>query len=241
MSVAAREDADIETASDDYAQRFAGSVGAWFLEVQASLTLELLRPWPGARVLDVGGGHAQLTGPLLAAGHRVTVHGSSPACARRLAPWLRRGETGFVAADVLSLPFAARAFDVVLCYRLLPHTTRVAALVAELCRVARSAVLVDYPTLRSVNLASGALFRWKQGVERNTRPFTVFQDRQISAAFGAAGFAARERRPEFLLPMALHRALRTAALSRTLEGLARASGLRWAFGSPVILRAEPRG
>ena len=37
--------ADVETASEGYARRFAGPVGAWFLEIQARLTLELLAPW----------------------------------------------------------------------------------------------------------------------------------------------------------------------------------------------------
>ena len=64
---------DVETSSEDYARRFAGGVGAWFVEAQARITLELLAPWPRARVLDVGGGHAQLTGPLVEAGYDVTV------------------------------------------------------------------------------------------------------------------------------------------------------------------------
>ncbi|HEX9203914.1 MAG TPA: class I SAM-dependent methyltransferase, partial [Vicinamibacteria bacterium] len=68
-----REDADRETSSEEYARRFAGPLGAFFLEVQARTALELLRPWPGASVLDVGGGHAQIAGPLADAGHAVTV------------------------------------------------------------------------------------------------------------------------------------------------------------------------
>ena len=59
--------------------RFSGAVGHWFLQRQAQLTLELLRALPGARVLDVGGGHGQLTRPLLEAGHPVTVLASSAA------------------------------------------------------------------------------------------------------------------------------------------------------------------
>ena len=51
-----REEADVTTSSADYARRFAGGVGAWFLEVQAKATLDLLAPWPGASVLDVGAG-----------------------------------------------------------------------------------------------------------------------------------------------------------------------------------------
>ena len=77
-------DADVETSSAAYARRFEGAVGRWFLDVQARVTLELLRPRAGTSVLDVGGGHAQLTGPLLAAGCQVTVYGSAEACRDRV-------------------------------------------------------------------------------------------------------------------------------------------------------------
>ena len=53
------ETADIETASDDYATRFKGAVGTWFLDVQREITLELLKPYTGARVLEVASGTAQ--------------------------------------------------------------------------------------------------------------------------------------------------------------------------------------
>jgi 2-polyprenyl-3-methyl-5-hydroxy-6-metoxy-1,4-benzoquinol methylase len=234
-AAAAREDADLETASPGYASRFAGPVGAWFLELQARLTLELLAPWPGARVLDVGGGHGQLAAPLAAAGHQVTVFGSGP---EALHPALR-GAVRFEHGDLLHAPYPDAAFDVVLAFRLLPHAARWALLVGELCRLARRAVIVDYPTRRSVNALADPLFQVKKGVEGNTRPFLVFRDAEVEGAFAAARFRVTQRRPEFFLPMALHRGLRSAALARGLEALPRALGLTRQLGSPVILRAEP--
>ncbi|HSB60431.1 MAG TPA: methyltransferase domain-containing protein [Vicinamibacteria bacterium] len=235
-----REDADVETASEGYARRFAGPVGAFFLEVQARTARDLLRPWPGSPVLDVGGGHAQLVGPLLEAGHAVTVYGSDPACGERLRPWTDRGRAAFRAGDLLHAPWPDRAFEVVLAFRLLPHVARWRELIAELSRLARSAVVVDYPTRRSVNALSGALFGLKKGVEGNTRPFLVFRDAEIVRAFATAGLAATARRPQFLLPMALHRAAGSAVLARALEGAAGALGLTRALGSPVVLRLERR-
>ena len=236
-----REDGDVETSSEEYARRFAGPLGAFFLDAQARTVLELLRPWPGAAVLEVGGGHAQLAGPLVDAGHAVTVYGSDPACAARLRPWTGDGRVGFRAGDLLRAPWPDRSFDVVLAFRLLPHVTRWAALIAELARLARRAVVVDYPTRRSLNVASGALFGLKRGVEGNTRPFTVFRDAEVDSAFAAAGFLATARRPQFLLPMALYRALGSAPLARALEGGARVLGLTAVLGSPVISRLERRG
>ena len=236
----AREDADVETSSEAYAGRFSGKVGAWFLEVQARHTLDLLRPWPRARVLDLGGGHGQLVGPLVEAGYQVTVLGSAAGCGERIWRWRDSGSVRFLAGDLLEAPFAGGAFDVVLAFRLLPHVRRWAHLVAELCRLARRAVVLDYPTQRSVNAVSGRLFTLKQRVERNTRPFRVFSEDEIAGAGRAGGFRVTGRRPQFAFPMALHRALGNAPLSRFLEAGAARVGLTRVLGSPVVLRLEPR-
>jgi SAM-dependent methyltransferase len=230
--------ADVETSSDAYARRFSGDVGAWFLDVQARVTLDLLARWPAARVLDVGGGHGQLTGPLVEAGHEVTVVGSDPACAHRVRQWVERGRARFDVADLLHLPYADRAFTAALSYRLLPHVEDWRGLVRELCRVAERVVLVDYPTVRSVNAVAAPLFRVKKGVEGDTRPFTVFRDRDVAEALAAGGFRVTGRRGQFVFPMALHRALRWAGAGRILEAGARGLGLTRLLGSPVILRAE---
>ena len=229
---------DVETSSDSYARRFAGPVGEWFLAVQARLVGELLAPWPKARVLDYGGGHGQLTGALLDAGHAVTVFGSPGACGSRLRPLVDAGRARFEAGDLRRAPFPDRAFDLVLSFRLLPHVDDWAGLVSELCRLAGRAVVVDYPTGRSVNAAADLLFRLKRAVEGDTRPFTVFADREVRHAFSARRFAVTARRPEFFWPMALHRAHGSAALARGLEAAAGGLLLRRALGSPVVLRAE---
>jgi SAM-dependent methyltransferase len=234
-------DADVDTSSAAYARRFEGPVGRWFLDVQARTTLELLRPRPGTSVLDVGGGHAQLTAPLLEAGCDVTVYGSADRCSERLQEWVRSGRARFRSGPLLRAPWPDGSFDAALAFRLLPHVDRWRELVGELCRLARHVVIVDYPTARSANAVSGALFGVKKGIEGDSRPFRVFRDAEVEEAFAAAGFVRTARRPQFLLPMALHRGLRLASLSRALEAIARAAGLTRAWGSPVILRAERRG
>ena len=234
------EDADVHTASDDYARRFSGRVGEWFLDVQARIVLDLLAPWPKATVLDVGGGHAQLTGPLVAAGYDVTVHGTAPECSARLERYLYSGRARFAEGPMLALPWADGAFDVVVAFRLLPHVEAWPALVGELARLARRAVVFDYPTSRSVNVVSGAFFGVKKGVEGNTRPFRVFAEPEIDGALHSSGLQTTARRGEFALPMALHRALGNAGLSKAMEATAAALGLRSLLGSPVVRRAEPR-
>jgi len=232
--------ADVETSSEDYARRFAGPVGEWFLAVQTRLTLELLAAFPGASVLDVGGGHGQLAAPLAEAGFEVTVLGSADVCAERVRALVDAGRARFRSGDLLRSPFPGKSFDVVVSYRLLPHVDEWRALLSELCRLARRAVLVDYPTKRSVNAFSEALFGFKKRVEGDTRPFRVFGDAELRQGFEAAGFRLTARRPEFFWPMALHRGLNGAVVSRGLEGIASLTGLTAGFGSPVIARAEPR-
>src|SRR5215216_5214878 len=100
------EDADIGTSSEDYARRFTGAVGRWFIETQTRITLSFLGALPvGASILDVGGGHAQITPLLLERGYEVTVAGSDPGCGARLQPWLSNRRCRFEVADLLALPY----------------------------------------------------------------------------------------------------------------------------------------
>jgi SAM-dependent methyltransferase len=190
-------------------------------------------------VLDVGGGHGQLTRPLLEAGFEVTVLASGPeACGAEVRDLAGAGLIRLERGDLLQAPWPDGSFDAVTCFRLLPHAHDWRGLAAELGRLSSSAVVVDYPTLRSANAVSGVLFGLKQRVEGDTRPFTVFRDREVAEAFAVRGFGVTARRPQFFFPMVLHRALRSAGLARAVERAAGAAGLTRALGSPVILRLE---
>ena len=234
------EHADLETASEGYARRFAGPVGAWFLQVQAQATLRMLAPYREGAVLDVGGGHGQLVPILVRAGHPVTVLGSAAACGERIRSFIARERCSFRVGNLLSLPFPDQSFDVVISYRLLPHVGRWRRLLAELARVARRAVLIDYPAVRSVNYLAPYLFSWKKRIEGNTRTFTCFRESQLMEVLEPLGFRLAERYSEFMLPMALHRLLQRPRLSAAIESCLRACGLTDRWGSPVILKAVRR-
>jgi SAM-dependent methyltransferase len=230
------ETADIETSSEDYALRFRGPIGAWFLKVQEEATVRMLAPYSGAKILDVGGGHGQLTEALVRTGHRVTVLGSADVCKRRIQKYLDEHRCAFKVGNILDLPFPNRAFEVVVSYRLLPHVTLWRQFVSELGRVAQRVVLVDYPAVRSVNYIAPALFRLKRRLEGNTRPFASFRESELREAFQSLGFVPAERFPEFFLPMVLHRLLKWPGLSSQVERLCRILRLTHLFGSPVILK-----
>lgn len=238
MTIPFSETADIETSSEAYAARFAGQAGRYFLDVQARITLDLLSGYEGAEVLDVGGGHGQLAEPLLARGFQVTITGSDDSCGTRAAARLPAGSHTYRTCDSLHLPYADRAFPVVLSFRLLPHVEDWQGLIRELCRVSSSLVILDYPDVRSFNLLYRLLFPLKKSMEGNTRTYTMFDRSQIAQEFAAAGFARPIFRPEFFWPMVLHRALRNRTLSSLLEAPPRLTGLTRAFGSPIITCAR---
>ena len=239
---AVREVADLDSSSEAYARRFDGPVGRWFLQVQAGATLAALAGLrEGARVLDVGGGHAQIAPPLIDAGYRVTVVGSAPACSQRLGSWLETGRCTFQVADLHQLPFEDGAFDAVVCYRLLAHSVNWTRLIGELCRVAGRRVVVDYPSRRSVNVVSRRLFDLKRSVEGvMTRRFSLYGRQEIADAFAAVGFQVASEHAQFLLPMALYRLAGSAVFARAAEWPARTLGVTRMLGSPVIVRADRR-
>jgi len=233
-----RETADIESASDDYARRFAGPSGTWMLTVQELGFLNLLAGAPGVTILDVGGGHGQLALPLSRGGWRVTVLASDPVCRHRIGAAVDAGQLAFVVGDLLRFPFPDRSFDTVVSVRMLTHCRRWEEFVGELCRVARRAVIVDYPTSQSANRIAPALFGAKKKLEGNTRHWRLFRHREVEEAFAAAGFSVAERRNQFFLPMVLHRLLRFLPASKALEAVAAALGFTRRWGSPVILEAR---
>jgi ubiquinone/menaquinone biosynthesis C-methylase UbiE len=236
LSAAARETPDIETASDSYARRFAGAAGRYLLAEQDAAVRAALGDWRGGTVLDVGGGHAQLTPLLRTLASDVLVFGSDARSLERV----RREfpECATATGDLLDMPFAARTFDVVVAVRLLPHVRNWQRLLAELCRVARATVIVDYPRVSGFNGLTPLLFPLKKRLEGNTRHYRNFRDTELDEVLRASGFAPRRRHVQFLLPMVVHRRTRGAEALRRVERLAKSLGLTQSLGSPVVLRAD---
>ncbi len=229
---------DVETSSDAYAARFAGPVGRWMLEVQAQQVRALLASASTGPldVLELGGGHGQLAGPLSEAGHRVTVHASRAGCHRRLAPLGSR--VGRVVSELWRLPFREGRFDAVVGVRLLAHVEEPRALLAEMARVSARFVLVDFPVQGALHRLAPLLFGAKRRLEGNTRPYFAYVPGRLEAELHALGLRRRGQARLFCLPMAAHRGARSPALSRGLEGAAARLGLTPRLGSPMLVLAE---
>jgi len=235
-----RETPDIETSSDNYASRFAGAAGAYMLSVQEQGLLQLIedeRPLAGRLVLDMGGGHAQLVGPLLARRCKVSVAGSNVQCAERIR--LQYGTAiPFYEGNLVDMPIVDRAFDTVVSVRLVSHMENWPGLVAEMCRIADRTVIIDYPTYASLNLLSLATFPIKKMIEKNTRTYRTFWDNEIGECFARHGFIASGEFRQFTLPMALHRLLAKSGWVRTAEEGLRQAKITSRLGNPVLIRFD---
>lgn len=233
---------DVETSSDAYRERFSGDVGGFLLRAQADAVEHLLdefgqRP---LRVLDLGGGHGQLTRLLLDRGYEVCVHGSAPSCIRQIRPLMGPygGRLHFVTSTLWSLPFADCSFDLVCTLRVVSHVEAWQALLAEMTRVARRWVIFDYAALASFNLFTPLLFRVKRRIETDTRPYFCYRTGRLARQLDALGFSRIRVRRQLLVPMAVHRLLGSGRLSESVEHLSRALGITFLLGSPAVLLAE---
>jgi len=236
----ATETPDIETSSEDYAKRFAGSVGAYMLRVQADALAKVLSPSVGKHVLDVGGGHGQLTGQLLENGFTVTVLASDECCRQRLKAFETHPNFAFTTGNLLAMPFADRSFDCLISVRLVSHIENRKRLFAEFCRVAKHTVVIDYPSWYSLNALTPLLFGLKKLIEHNTRTYHSFSGRKLAAQFAEHGFESAARAAQFFLPMFLHRWFGASSLLQKLEQWAQVTRLTSLLGSPVILRLDRR-
>ncbi|MCG8689717.1 MAG: class I SAM-dependent methyltransferase [Minwuiales bacterium] len=238
---------DVETASDAYAGRFAGPVGQFFLKVQGDRVSRLIGVrdgdtpcGAGLRALEVGGGHGQLTRLLLEAGFSVTVQGSAASCSHRIRPLMEEfpDRVSFVESSLWRLPFADGEFDLVIGIRLLAHVERWRELLAEMARVSRRQVVVGYSPITSINLVAPLFYRAKLMIEGDTRPYACYGTGSLIRCMSGFGFDDFAVERQFVVPMAVHRALRVRQLSQAAESICRGLGLTRLFGAPALLSAR---
>ena len=222
------------------ALRFSGPIGRLIADTQEQVIADYLEPVSGRTILDVGTGTGRAAIALALRGAVVTGMDASAemlAVAERRAADARVRVT-FVGGDAHGLDFGDRAFDSVVCLRVLMHTPDWRRSLSELCRVARHSVVFDYPALGSAAALQAAARRVAHAAGAKTEPYRVFSHRAIRAALAADGFRVRQVHRQFVLPIALHKAIGSAAATTRLEGMLGALGLRRLLGSPVTVVAE---
>jgi SAM-dependent methyltransferase len=145
---------------------------------------------------------------------------------------------GLLRGDARRLPFPDRRFDVTVSLRLLMHVPDWRGCVAELCRVTRRRLVVDYPAVSSAAALQAMGRRVLHGLGRPTEPYRVFRDGAIDEACRAAGFRVQRRQRHFVLPIALHKTVGARGFTRNTEAALAAVGITSLLGSPVTLVAE---
>jgi SAM-dependent methyltransferase len=144
----------------------------------------------------------------------------------------------FSRADAHTLPFADGSFDAAVCLRVLMHAVDWPQVVAEVCRVARWRVVVDFPSRRSFAALESTFRSARKRRGAAVEAYRVMSLSAVADALGARGFRVVRVERQFVLPIALHKRVGRLGLTRGVEGALAAVGLLRLFGSPVTVVAE---
>lgn len=220
--------------------RFGGPIGRYLLETQERLLLDAFAPVAGRRLLDVGTGTGRAAIALAREGADVVGLDASPEMLRvaRAAAAASHVTLELGLADAHRLPLPDLSVDGAVCLRVLMHAIDWRTCVAELCRVARWRVMVDFPALGSFATFESATRRVAHRLGRRVEPYRVLRERDVRTAFARAGFRTVSVRRQFVLPIAAHKAIGAPRFTLASERAFATVGLLRLVGSPVTLVAE---
>lgn len=227
-------------ASSFDAKRFGGPIGAMLLLDQERVLAEFLGDVSGLRILDMATGTGRAALALARRGAVVTGADASPemlSVAR-----VRAADAGlaieFVEGDAHALTFADRAFDEVVCLRMLMHVPDWRQALAELCRVTRHRLVFDYPAAGSTAALQAVWRRVALAAGRKVEAYRVFSARHIARELDRHGFRVIATHKQFVLPIAVHKAVGSQGFTRNVERMLAGAGLLRLAGSPVTIAAE---
>ncbi len=222
--------------------RFGGPIGAMVAERQEAVLMRMLgNEIAGRTFLDVGAGTGRASLALAREGGIVTASDASPAMmdvAREKAASL--GLTlSFETADAQALPFSARYFDTVVCFRVLMHVPDWRKALSEICRVARRRVILDVPPSSSLAALSPPMRRATERLGlRDVQAYRTFRLSRLTEDLSAEGFRVVEVHREFVVPLAVHRLIGSRRFSEAVEGALARFGLARRFGAPATIFCE---
>jgi ubiquinone/menaquinone biosynthesis C-methylase UbiE len=143
----------------------------------------------------------------------------------------------FDVADAHRLPYPDRAFGCAVSLRVLMHTPDWRRCLSELCRVADERVVFDYPAAMSAAAIQAFGRRLAAAAGRSVEAYRVLKASDVRRAVEASGFRIEREHRQFVLPIALHKAMGSRAFTLAVEKGLAAVGLLRLLGSPVTVVA----
>jgi ubiquinone/menaquinone biosynthesis C-methylase UbiE len=222
------------------ALRFSGPVGQYLLHSQQTLLVEALTPQRGRRIVDVGTGTGRAAIGLAERGASLIGLDASAEMLRVAGTRARQAGVSvqLALADAHRLPLADRSVDGAVSLRVLMHALDWRQCVAELCRVARARVVVDFPAQASAAALESAARKIRNRAGGRTEAYRVIAERDVRAAFARCGYRVVTVRRQFVLPINLHKKIGRLGATLAIERALAAAGLLGLFGSPVTMVAE---
>ena len=232
--------ADPAMAASFDAKRFGGPIGQILLDDQERVLAQFLGDVSGRRILDMATGTGRAALALARRGAIVTgVDASREMLAVARA---RAADAGlsieFVEGDAHALTFPDRAFDAVVCLRMLMHVPDWRTALSELCRVSRHRLVFDYPALGSAAALQAMWRRAALSMGRRVEAYRVFRGADVARELDRHGFRISSTHKQFVLPIALHKTVGSAGFTRALEGVLAGAGMLRLAGSPVTVAAD---
>jgi len=221
------------------AARFSGPIGTLLADTQEEVVADFLGPVEGRAILDVGTGTGRAALSLARRGARVTGVDASAEMLR--VARARAAASGlpltFDVGDAHRLRFSDRSFAAAVSLRVLMHTPDWRVCLRELCRVTDDRVVFDYPAACSAAVLHAAGRRILAVFGRPVEAYRVLRRREVRHAVEACGFRIEREHRQFVLPIALHKAIGSRRGTITVEKALRAVGLLRLLGSPVTVLA----
>lgn len=230
--------ADPEIAKGFDADRFGGSVGQAIKQAQHEVVFANLGVVKGWKVLDLGAGTGRFSIPFLEAGAEVTACDASQQMLDVLRQKTADPKLQVMVADAHQLQFADGTFDCAVSFRMLLHVVDWKKALAELCRVSKDWLVIDFPPrhgfliLAPIRHAFGKLF------SRNVQAYRTFPVREFVDELHKNGFDIVKLDYGFFLPLVIYRVFRSAGLMRAMERFFSAIGFTRIAGSPITLFAR---
>jgi len=223
--------------------RFSGPIGTLLAETQEQVLVDFLPGLAGMTVLDVGTGTGRAALLLARRGAAATGVDASVQMLDIARERARHDnlEVTFGIGDAHHLEYPDGSFDAAVSLRVLMHTPDWRQCLGELCRVARHRVVFDFPALCSAAALQAAARHLAAALGSGTEAYRVFRASAIESELARHGYSVAARHRQFVLPIAVHKAVGSRAFTLGLERALAGVGMLRLFGSPVTVVATRAG